>query len=68
MEQEERLKHTGPIKTVPLIVLPPYVPASPEEIARRKALAKEVDRLREAIGPVAVDLAEWIREDRERNE
>lgn len=50
----------------PKISLPPYVPPTPEEIARRKALEAEVDRLREAIGVVTRDVAEWIREDRER--
>lgn len=50
------------------IELPPHVPASPEEIARRKALGKEADRLREAIGPFEMGAAALIRKMRHAGE
>ena len=38
----------------PRIALPPFVPASPEEIARRRALFAKVMALREQIGPIGI--------------
>jgi len=51
-----------------VIELPPHTPASPEEIARRKALDKEADRLREAIGPFGIGATALIRKMRDAGE
>ena len=52
----------------PKITIPPHVPATPDEIARRRALATEVDRMRLEIGTTSIDIAVLIREERERDE
>lgn len=58
----------GPHTLKPRVEIPPYVPATPEEIARRRALAEEVDRLRETMPIVARDAADLVREDRDEHE
>lgn len=51
--------------TMPRIAIPKHTPASAEEIARRRSLAEEVDKLAEEIGTLDYDVADLIREGRE---
>ncbi|MSQ14497.1 MAG: hypothetical protein EXR50_01350 [Dehalococcoidia bacterium] len=53
------------VTTLPPITRHSYVPATSEEITRRRALFKEAMHLREEIGPIGVSTAELIREDRD---
>lgn len=43
------------------IKIPPYIPASSEEIARRQALAERADRIREQLGPLGYSVTDVIR-------
>ncbi|MGH2459812.1 MAG: hypothetical protein ACRDIY_13205 [Chloroflexota bacterium] len=43
-------------------------PLSRREVQQRRDLGKRVDRLREAIGPVATPLEEWMREDHDERD
>lgn len=42
------------------IQLPPRIPATPEELARRRALFDEIDRIRESIGPIDISVDDLI--------
>ncbi len=57
----------SPLKHKPKIELPAYVPATPAEIARRRALAERVDRLRELMPAVARNAADLVREERDEH-
>ena len=46
--------------TVPRITIPEYVPPTTEELARRQELFAEIDRLREAIGPIGMSAVDLI--------
>ncbi|TAK32081.1 MAG: hypothetical protein EPO21_15755 [Chloroflexota bacterium] len=61
MERKKKIKPTSR----PHSLLPPYVPPTPEDLERRRALEKEVKKLREKIGPLDFSLTDLIREDRE---
>lgn len=52
----------------PTITLPPHIPATPEEIARRRAVAADADRIRELIGPIGISVSELIRQVRDEAE
>lgn len=54
-----------PGTTLTEMQLPPIVPPTPEEIARRRALFEEVMALREKIGAIGLSTAELVREVRE---
>ena len=56
------------VRTLPKIEIPRHIPATAEEIARRRALAAEIDKLAEEIGTLDYDTAELIREGREEDE
>ncbi len=52
----------------PRLTIPPSVPASREELARRQAAVAEIRRLREEIGPLDLTLEELLgREDEDDN-
>jgi hypothetical protein len=48
---------------LPKIDLPPIVPPTPEELARRRKLFAEVMRLREEMGPLGLTIEELLAED-----
>jgi hypothetical protein len=48
------------VATHPKIHIPPIVPATPEELARRRALFAEIDRIREQIGPIGMNVVDLI--------
>jgi hypothetical protein len=48
------------VATQPRIEIPPIALATPEELARRKALFDEIDRLRESIGPIEMSVDDLI--------
>lgn len=52
-------------KSGPAIKIPPFVPPTPEEIARQEALSKEAERLRLAIGDIGIGAAALIRQIRD---
>jgi hypothetical protein len=56
------------IYTLPRVEIPRHIPATAEEIERRRALAAEIDKLAEEIGMLDYDTAELIREGREDDE
>ncbi len=47
------------------VVLPPYVPPTPEELARRKEAGRRMDAFREALGTVPFKVSDLIREGRD---
>lgn len=47
------------------VVIPDYLPPTPEELARREALFAETTRIRDAIGPLDVSVTDLIREERD---
>lgn len=53
-------RHETETATQPRIQIPAIAPATPEELARRKALFDEIDRLREAIGPIGMSVDDLI--------
>lgn len=55
----------SPVVTRLPIRLPPYKPASPEEIARRTKLMKEILELRARMKPLGFDAADLVRADRD---
>ncbi len=42
------------------IKIPPITPASPEELARRRAVIAEIHRIREEIGPIGMNAVDLI--------
>lgn len=61
-EEGERLrKELG----LPKLELPPEPPITPEEIARRQQIGREMDQLRKAIGPLGITWEELDAEDDE---
>lgn len=52
-------------KVVMTMVLPPYEPASEEELQRRRELFDHAMAFRERIGPIGITAAELIREVRD---
>ena len=50
------------------IKLPPAEPVSAEELRRRNEAFDRILKIRSEMKPVGVDTAEWVREDRERDE
>ena len=50
------------------ITLPPYQPATPEEIARRRELGREATRLRELVGLIGISSSDLIRQVRDEAE
>lgn len=61
MERQKKAKPAPRSRSL----LPPYVPPTPEDLERRRALEDEVKKLREKIGPLDFSLTDLIREDRE---
>jgi hypothetical protein len=61
-----REQHGG--VTTPGIELPPYIPPTPQELARRRELLDEADQIRTAIGPLGFSSVEIIRHSRETTE
>lgn len=60
MTYEDVGGHEAEIATHPRIQVQPIAPATPEELVRRKALFDEIDRLREAIGPIGMSVDDLI--------
>jgi hypothetical protein len=52
--------HETGIATHPRIQIPPILPATSEELARRRALFDEIDRLRDSIGPIGMSVDDLI--------
>jgi hypothetical protein len=52
----------GEHKVLTTMILPPYEPASEEELQRRRALFERTMAIRESIGPIGIDPAQLIRE------
>jgi hypothetical protein len=52
--------HEDITTTLPRISIPPYVPATPEELERRRQVIAEIDRIREQMEPIGIDAAELI--------
>lgn len=50
------------------IALPPAEPVSDAELKRRNEAFDRILKIRSEMKPLEVDSAEWIREDRERDE
>ena len=49
---------------VPRVTLPPLLPPTPEEIARRRTLFAKVMALREQIGPIGITTDELVHQTR----
>lgn len=67
MSQPATNDHEDAMRDLPPINIPPYVPASPEEIARRQALAERADRIRKQLGPLGYSVVDLIREMRDES-
>ncbi len=65
MERKREIETVRHTSKLPRIVVPTYIPPTPEELTRRRALGKEADRIRGKIGPLRFSLTDLIREDRE---
>jgi hypothetical protein len=65
MSQHATNEHEDALEEFPPLTIPPYVPASAEEIARRQALAEQADRIREQLGPLGYSVVDIIREFRD---
>ncbi len=59
MDDERR---APPEATLPKIELPPFKPATPEEIERRRVLVARIIERRERIGPIGIRADELIRQ------
>lgn len=46
------------------VVIPPYVPPTPEELERSREAFAEITKLRDRIGPIGMSVTELIRMDR----
>ncbi len=68
MEREHRNTANAAASALPKIEVPPHVPATAAEIARRRALALEVDRQRESMPVTARNAADIVRQDRDEHE
>lgn len=53
-------EHDAAPVTYPAIDIPPIVPPTPEELARRRALFDEIARIRERIGPIGTNAVDLI--------
>ena len=68
MVRKLRARGAPPFPAMPKLVIPPYVPASDEEKARRRELGKEADRLRKLIEPIGMSTSDLIRQVRDETE
>ena len=48
------------VSTLGIIQIAPYVPANPEELARRDRAVKDLLAFREAVGPVDLSLEDLL--------
>gem|GEM_PF-4199916 len=61
-------EHDDDIMTLPNIPIPEYVPPTDEDLKRRKALAAEIAKLREKIGPIDIRADELKHQSRAETE
>ena len=52
------------LKTIPRLILPPHKPPSRDDLKKRRAIARRMDRFRETMGPIRGTVTNLIREDR----
>lgn len=65
MQQHATYDNDANVDDFPPIEIPPDVRATPEEIARRQAPAKEARRIRKQLGPLGFSAVDLIREARD---